>query len=171
LDKKGLKMTTTETPFLRQVRLARCQALARELATLCAKCPMTLGSDRIAYETACKAVEADLVRVAGTPEQRALEAAVSEAEGQLAVALFEDAGRQSKGSADGVALAQQKLQALQKWQGKPHKSSEYTSEDEDTLARLRSLVASLHTDPELKNRSGTQVLAKFMEVMSLLGAL
>jgi hypothetical protein len=142
-------MTTTETPFLHQVRLARCKALARELATLRAKLPMTLGSDRIVYETACKAVEADLLQAAGTPEQRALEAALSEAEGQLAVALFEDAGRQSKGSADGVVLAQQKLQRLQKWQGNPQEPSDYTGEAEETLARVRQLRIKLGPDTNL----------------------
>ena len=164
-------MTTTETPFLHQVRLARCQSLAKELATLRAKCPMTLGSDRIAYETACKAVEADLEAATGTPQQRALEAALGEAEGQLAAALFEDATRKTIGSAAGVELARQKLLTLEKLRGRTHEMSDYISEAEDTLARLRSLVTSLHTDPELKNRSGTQVLTKFMEVMSLLGAL
>jgi hypothetical protein len=159
-------MTTTETPFLQQVRLARCEALAAQLAVLRAKLPFMLGADERPFKAACAAVEADLEAATGTPQQRALEAALSEAEGQLAVALFEDAGRQSKGSADGVALAQQKLQALQKWQGKPQGQSDYISEAEDTLARLRSLAASLHTDPELKNLSGGQVLAKLMEVMS-----
>ena len=163
-------MTTTETPFLHQVRLARCEALAAQLAVLRAKLPFMLGADERPFKAACAAVEADLEVATGTPEQRALEVALGEAEGQLAVALFEDAGRQSKGSADGVVLAQQKLQRLQKWQGKPHKSSDYTSEDEDTLTRLRSLAAWLHTDPELKNLSGGQVLAKLMEVL-LPGAL
>lgn len=159
-------MTTTETPFLQLVRLARCEALAAQLAVLRAKLPFMLGADERPFKAACAAVEADLEAATGTPQQRALEVALSEAEGQLAVALFEDAGRQSKGSADGVALAQQKLQALQKWQGKPHKSSDYTSEDEDTLTRVRSFAAALHINPWLKHANGAQVLTKLMEVLS-----
>ena len=159
-------MNTTETPFLHQVRLARCKALAAQLAVLRAKLPFMLGADERPFKAACATVEADLEAATGTPQQRALEAALSEAEGQLAVALFEDAGRQSKGSADGVVLAQQKLQALQKWQGKPQEPSDYTGEAEATLTRVRSFAAALHTDPELKNLSGGQVLAKLMEVLS-----
>ena len=164
-------MTTTETPFLHQVRLARCEALAAQLAVLRAKLPFMLGADERPFKAACAAVEADLEAATGTPQQRALEAALGEAEGQLAAALFEDATRKTIGSAAGVELARQKLLTLEKLRGRTHEMSDYISEAEDTLARLRSLVTSLHTDPELKNRSGTQVLAKFMEVMSLLGAL
>lgn len=171
-------MTTTETPFLHQVRLARCEALAAQLAVLRVKLPFARKEDQEVYKSACTALEADLLQAAGTPEQRALEAAVSEAEGQLTDALREDATRMSMGSAADLEFARQKLRKLE-LQGKPRApsapsdgcTSEYTSEDEDTLARLRSLATSLHTDPELKNRSGTQVLAKFMEVMSLLGVL
>ena len=146
---EGLKMTTTETPFLHQVRLARCQALARELAVLRAKLPFMLGADERPFKAACATVEADLEAATGTPQQRALEAALSEAEGQLAVALFEDAGRQSKGSADGVVLAQQKLQRLQKWQGNPQEPSDYTGEAEETLARVRQLRIKLGPDTNL----------------------
>ena len=164
-------MTTTETPFLQQVRIARCKALARELAAHRIKMPTALGSNQKVYELAYKQLEADLEAATGTPQQRALEVALGEAVGQLAAALFEDATRKTIGSAAGVELARQKLLTLEKLRGRTHEMSDYISEAEDTLARLRSLVTSLHTDPELKNRSGTQVLTKFMEVMSLLGAL
>lgn len=142
-------MTTTETPFLQQVRLARCEALAAQLAVLRAKLPFMLGADERPFKAACAVVEADLEAATGTPQQRALEAALSEAEGQLAVALFEDAGRQSKGSADGVVLAQQKLQRLQKWQGNPQEPSDYTGEAEETLARVRQLRIKLGPDTNL----------------------
>ena len=160
-----LKMTTTETPFLQQVRLARCEALARELATLRAKLPFALGDQQI-YKTACEAVEADLVRAAGTPQQRALEAAIGEVEGQLTDALLEGTTRQ--GTDAGVRLARQRLCNLQKWQDPKivWPPNDYTGEAEDTLTRLRSLAASLHTDPELQNLSGEQVLAKLMEALS-----
>ena len=157
---------TTETPFLQQVRLARCEALARELAVLRAKLPFMLGADERPFKAACAAVEADLEAATGTPQQRALEAALSEAEGQLAVALFEDATRTTIGSAAGVELARQKLLTLEKLRGRTHEMSDYTSESEVTLDRVRQLVTSLHTDPELQNLSGGQVLAKLMEVLS-----
>ena len=142
-------MTTTETPFLQQVRIARCKALARELAAHRIKMPTALGSNQKVYELAYKQLEADLEAATGTPQQRALEVALGEAEGQLAAALFEDAGRQSKGSADGVVLAQQKLQRLQKWQGNPQEPSDYTGEAEETLARVRQLRIKLGPDTNL----------------------
>lgn len=161
-------MTTTETPFLHQVRLARCQALAKELAELRARLPFARGVDVQPHKVACAALEADLLQAAGTPEQRALEAAQEQLEGPLAGALI---ALSTSSTARGVALHAERLEAVEFLRTKLRElrlpgQSDYTSEDEDTLARLRSLAASLHTDPELKNLSGTQVLAKIMEVLS-----
>jgi len=163
---KGLKMTTTELPFLHRIRLARCEALAAQLAVLRAKLPFALGADERPFKAACAAVEADLEAATGTPQQRALEAALSEAEGQLAVALFEDAGRQSKGSADGVVLAQQKLQRLQKWTSKPQEPSDYTSEAEMTLNRVRQLANNLRAEIYFETFTGSAVLTKFLDALA-----
>lgn len=160
-------MTTTETPFLQQVRIARCKALARELAAHRIKMPTALESNQKVYELAYKQLEADLEAATGTPQQRALEAALSEAEGQLAVALFEDATRTTIGSAAGVELARQKLLTLEKLRGRTHEMSDYTSESEVVLARLRQLAAALHTDSELKILTGAEVLGRFMQALSV----
>ncbi len=159
--------TQTELPFLHRVRLARCEALADQLAVLRAKLPFALGADERPFKAACAAVEADLEAATGTPQQRALEAALSEAEGQLAVALFEDATRTTIGSAAGVELARQKLLTLEKLRGRTHEMSDYTSESEVVLARLRQLAAALHTDSELKILTGAEVLGRFMQALSV----
>ena len=160
-------MTTTETPFLQQVRIARCKALARELAAHRIKMPTALESNQKVYELAYKQLEADLEAATGTPQQRALEVALGEAEGQLAAALFEDATRKTIGSAAGVELARQKLLTLEKLRGRTHEMSDYTSESEVVLARLRQFAAALHVDPELKSLTGSEVLGRFMQALSV----
>lgn len=162
-------MTTTEIPFLHQVRLARCEALAKELATLRAKSPMTLGSDRQVYELACKAVEADLVQAAGTPEQRAIEAAQDQLGDQLAEALIALATSTTAGGGQPLATRLEAVEILRTkflWLRFPEQS-DYTSEAEETLTRLRSLAAALHTDSELKSLTGAEVLGRFMSALSV----
>jgi len=160
-------MTTTELPFLYRVRLARCEALAAQLAVLRAKLPFALGADERPFKAACAAVEADLEAATGTPQQRALEAALGEAEAQLTEALFEDATRKTIGSAAGVELARQKLLTLEKLRGRAYEMSDYTSESEVVLVRLRQFAAALHVDPELKSLTGSEVLGRFMQALSV----
>lgn len=160
--------TQTEIPFLHRVRLARCEALAAQLAVLRAKLPFALGADERPFKAACAAVEADLEAATGTPQQRALEAAMSEAEGQLTEALLESTTRQ--GSDVGVRLARQKLSNLQKWQDPAiaWPPSDYTSEAEDSLTRLRSFAAALHADSVLLQKlTGAEVLGRFMQALSV----
>jgi HPt (histidine-containing phosphotransfer) domain-containing protein len=137
-------MLTTETPFTHQVRLIRCQALSAELASLRAKLATTRrgGDDADLAQVnillrGIDELEKALAEAAGSSEQRALEAAQHEVEGQLAQALLDDATRQTPQSIAGVKRLQDKLRALSSAPPKSWDGSIYTSEAEEKLAQAR----------------------------------
>lgn len=162
-------MTTPETPFLHRVRLARCEALAAQLAVLRVKLPFAHKVDQSVYEAACEAVEADLVQAAGTPEQRAIEAAQDQLGDQLTEALIVLATSATARGGQPLATRLEAVEILRTkflWLRFPEQS-DYTSEAEETLTRLRSLAAALHTDSELKSLTGAEVLGRFMQALSV----
>lgn len=154
-------MIDTEAPnFPREARLLKCQALCAQLTAMRAKLATAqTDDDRQRCQLACAALEKDLAEAAGSPEQRALEAAQSELEGSLKDALLELAtsrvfrgGEPQKSRVEAVEVQIAKLRALSIPQsgwcacrcGKAGHDAEvfrdtaspYTSEAEEKLAKL-----------------------------------
>ena len=124
----------------RAVRAMKCQALACELAKLraeIARGPNDGERDRrLPLDAAADAIEEEIARALGTPEQRALEAAQSVLEGALALSLADSA----KYGAEGAQVWLDRLQGLKLPSKQP---SPYTSEAEEKLTRVRAQVADL----------------------------
>jgi hypothetical protein len=128
----------------------KCQALAGELAKLraeIARGPNDGDRDRRKeLVAAADAIEEAIAHALGTPEQRVLEAAESQVEYGLKEALLEDAIRGTPGSRAAVEYQRTKLAALRVV---ADRSSPYTSEAEEKLARIVRLLVSCGSAPPL----------------------
>ncbi|TXH11821.1 MAG: hypothetical protein E6R03_13950 [Hyphomicrobiaceae bacterium] len=139
----------------RAIRAMKCQALAAELAAMRAKLATAqTDEDRQRCRQASALLEEDIAMVAGTAEQRALEAAQSHSEGLLKEALV-DFARDSRPANERAVREQldrlwnvKRLTALSV-EGVFGQPGTYTSDAEEQVKRIVGLLVSNGTSPPL----------------------